>query len=95
MEANIDLDLLILVSHCTPIVGLLSAPCQLLNSRLLRTKLPITKANLKPKLQKWIMSKTKNYQTKYKTWYGKGTNKDTEYKSDQNTYLKIITKHGL
>lgn len=48
--------------RCTPIFNVNSAPCELLNSRLLRTKLPITKQNLEPKVQVGIATKMKDSQ---------------------------------
>lgn len=46
--------------RCTPTVNVNSAPCELLNNRLLRTKRPITKQNIKPKVQVGIATKLKD-----------------------------------
>lgn len=48
IEGKIDIELLMLEYRCTPIVNVNATHCELLNSRLLKTKLLITKQNLKP-----------------------------------------------
>jgi hypothetical protein len=59
----------ILEYRCTPIPGLEVSPAEILMNRLLRSRLPISNSNLKPKISENIKEKLVNKQIKYKKYY--------------------------
>jgi hypothetical protein len=62
IEENKDLDIAILEYRCTPIPGLEVSPAEILMDRLLRSRLPISNSNLKPKISENIKEKLVNKQ---------------------------------
>jgi len=72
---KVDLETALLEYRCTPIIELNASPSELLMSRLLRTKLPISKDKLKPTLQGNNYANLEKAQRKYKEWHDKRNNK--------------------
>ncbi|CAI6353509.1 unnamed protein product [Macrosiphum euphorbiae] len=66
-----DVSDLLLEYRCTTIPHMGAAPCELLMSRLLRTKFPIKESNLMPKVQTEVSLRQQVYKKKYKQYYDK------------------------
>ncbi|KAL4084397.1 hypothetical protein QTP88_028220 [Uroleucon formosanum] len=72
---KVDLETALLEYRCTPIVELNASPSELLMSRLLKIKLPISKDKSKPTLQRNNHANLIKAQGKYKEWHDKRNNK--------------------
>lgn len=68
-ETNTDFDIVLLGYRNYPLKGTKCSPAEILFSRKLRTKLPITKSQLKPKVQTDIKTKLQQNQQKQKYYY--------------------------
>jgi hypothetical protein len=78
-ENKQDLDLYLMNYRNAPVAGLQHSPSQLLNSRVMRTKLPINGQVLKPKLvSKDIQDEMKDNQRQQKTYYDRRSIKNIE-----------------
>ncbi|KAL4082419.1 hypothetical protein QTP88_029979, partial [Uroleucon formosanum] len=72
---KVDLETALLEYRCTPIVELNASPSELLMSRLLKTKLPISRDKSKHTLLRNNHANLKKAHGKYKEWHDKRNNK--------------------
>lgn len=94
-ESKQDLELYLLNYRNTSVAGLEFSPSQLLNSRLLRTKLPIDKNELEPKLvPKAININMKNHQITQKHYHDlTSRQQNEEYYDGQDVLVQnVFTK---
>ncbi|KAF5282315.1 hypothetical protein FQR65_LT14369 [Abscondita terminalis] len=89
MYNQLNLCKTLLEYRSTTIPSLGVSPSELLMSRVLRTKLPITFQQLKPKLQHNVKNKILRYQNKYKTYVDKRASRnEIEFRPNQNVVIR-------
>lgn len=72
----------------TPVKSTGLAPCQVLMSRLLRSKIPVSKDVLKPKMQLNVKDKITHYQNQSKSYYDKNSKVKKCFKTPNVVYRK-------
>lgn len=65
VESNKDINISLMEYRATPIPSLNASPAQILMSRLINTKLPISNTKLQPEIQNNIKNKLSDNQRKY------------------------------
>ena len=92
-ESKTDLTLFLLNYRNSIISTLGYSPAQLLQSRILRSKLPINLSNLKPKLMpESVLTKMKENQCRQKEWYDKNAIKESQFEKGENVLVQDIFK---
>lgn len=75
--------------RCTPIVGINLSPSQMLMSRNLRTKLPITQVELQSKIQKSFKKKLLAKQLRTKFYYDRQAKERPEFRAGEKVMLRV------
>lgn len=91
-DQKCDFRELLLEYNNTPIISLNASPAQILQSRMLKTQLPILESNLEPQIQKHIYTYLCDQKNKLKTYYNK--NSRTSVRNYQKGD-KVVVKSSL
>lgn len=88
-DKNEDLSIALLEYRCTPVPSLNATPSELLMSRLLRTKLPVSNLKLTPRVQNGTLEKLRKNQEKYKNYHDRtAKSKIQSFKPNQNVVMR-------